>query len=83
MPEFLSFDLPAAPKEDINKIIKLLNANKATGFDGVTLKLIELSPNIVDKCLTSIINFNISRSYSSHGAKTALVRPIHKKRQAK
>ena len=29
LPDSLSFDLPPAPKEDINKIIKSLNGNKA------------------------------------------------------
>ena len=52
----LSFDLPPACKEDINKIFKSLNANKATGPDEILLKFIKLSANVVDKCLNSIIN---------------------------
>ena len=47
--DFLSFDLPPASEEDINKIVKSLNANKATGPDGIPLKLIKLSANVVDK----------------------------------
>ena len=61
-------------------IVKLLNANEATGPDGIPLKLIKLSTNIVDKYLTSIIDHDISRSYFSDGAKNALVRPICKKK---
>ena len=80
MPGSLSFDLPPASKEDINKIVKSLNINKATGPDGIPLKLIKLSANFVDKYLTSIINHNISRSYFSDGAKNALVKPIYKKK---
>ena len=73
----MSFDLPPACKEDINKIFKLLNASKATGTDGIPLKfIIKLSTSVVDKYLTSIINYDISRSYFSDGAKNALVRPI-------
>ena len=74
----MSFDLPPTSKEDINKIVKSLNANKATGPDGIPLKLIKLSVNVVDKYLTSIIDHDISRSYRSDGAKNALVRPIYK-----
>ena len=73
----MSFDLPPACKEDINKIFKLLNASRATGTDGIPLKfIIKLSTSVVDKYLTSIINYDISRSYFSDGAKNALVRPI-------
>ena len=80
LPDSLSFDLLPASKENINKIIKLLNASKVTGPDGVTIKLIELSANVVDKYLTSFINHDISWSCFSLGAKTALIRPIHKKK---
>ena len=80
MPGSLSFDLPPASREDMNKIVKLLNINKATGPDGIPLKLIKLSVNAVDKYLTSIINHDISLSYFLDGAKNALVRPIYKKK---
>ena len=80
LPGSLSFDLPPASKEGINKIVKSLNVNKATGPDGIPLKLIKLSVSFVDKCLTSIINHDVSRSYFSDGAKNALVRPIYKKK---
>ena len=39
LPEILSFELPPASKQDINKIVMSLNANKATGPDGIPLKL--------------------------------------------
>ena len=79
MPGFLSFDLPPASKQDINKIVKSLNVNKATVSDRISLKLMKLSANVIDKYLTSIINHDISQSYFSNGAKNALVRPIYKK----
>ena len=82
MPDSLSFHLPPASKEDINKIVKSLNVNKATRLDGIPLKLIKLSANVVDKYLTSIINHDISRCYFSDGAKNALVRPIYEKRNS-
>ena len=78
-PSSLSFDLPQASKEDINKIVKSLNANKITGPDGIPLKLIKLSANVVEKYFTSIIN-HISWSYLSDGANNALIRTIYKKK---
>ena len=47
LPDSLGFDFPPASKEDINKILKSFNANKATGSDGIPLKL-KLSANVVD-----------------------------------
>ena len=63
-----------------NKIVKSLNANKATSLDGIPFKLIKRSANVVDKYPASIISYGISRSYFSNGAKNALVRPIYKKK---
>ena len=57
--------MPPAFKEDVDNIVQSLNANKATKFDGIPLKLIKLSAKIVDKYLTSIINHDILRSYFS------------------
>ena len=74
----MSFDLPPASQEDINKIVKSLNANKATGLDGIPPQLRKLSANVVDQYLTSIINHDISRSYFSDKVKKAFVRPIYK-----
>ena len=76
----MSFDLPPASKEDISKIVKSLNVNKATGPDEIPLKRIKLSANVVDKCLASMINHDISRCYFLDGAKNALVSPIYKKK---
>ena len=53
MPKPLNFDLPPASKEDINKIVKSLNLNKARGPDATPLKLIKLSANVADKYFTA------------------------------
>ena len=47
------------------------------------LKFIKLFANVVDKYLTSIINYDILRSYFSDGTKKALVRSIYKKKERK
>ena len=43
---------------DINKIIKSLNSNKATGPDRIPLKFIKITPNVTDSHLAYIINKN-------------------------
>ena len=84
LPDFLGFELRPASKEDIKKIVKSLNVNKATGPDGMLLKLIKLSANVVvDKYLTNIINHDISRSCFSDAANNSLVRTIYKKKDRK
>ena len=77
----LSFDLPPASKKDLDKIVKSLNANKATEPDGIPLKLIKCSADVVGKYFISIRNHDILRYYFSDGAKNALVRPICKIRK--
>ena len=43
-----SFEFPEANTEDINKIIKELNPNKAAGPDCIPKKVIKASANIID-----------------------------------
>ena len=42
-------------KEKINILIKCLNLKKATGPDGISLKTIKFSANVIHKHLTNII----------------------------
>ena len=42
-------------KEKINILIKCLNLKKATGPDGISLKIIKFSANVIHKHLTNII----------------------------
>ena len=61
------FDFPETNIEEINKIIRSLNTNKATGADGVAAKV----AYIIDNNLFVIIN-NVCRS-------CFLQKPIFKK----
>ena len=74
-----SFEFPEATTEDINKIIRKLNPNKATGPDHIPIKVIKASGNIIDSHLTYIINKDRKTNKYSEDAKTALARPIYKK----
>ena len=77
------FDFPEANTEDINKIIKSLNPNKATGPDHIPLKIIKTAANVIDSQLAHIINKDLKENKFSENAKTALVRPIYKKDSSK
>ena len=72
-------DIPLATAEQINKIIKRLNPNKATGPDKIPPKIVILSANIINSHLANIINHDLDNNSFSEGAKIATVGPIYKK----
>ena len=57
--------------QDINKIINSLTSNNATGPDGIPVKFIKLSANVIDSYLKNIINKNIDLNSYSENAKMA------------
>ena len=54
-----SFDLPKGNVEKINKIIQLVNNNKATGADSIPANVENLSADIIDSHLCNIISKDI------------------------
>ena len=56
------YSFPEAKKEKINILIKHLNPKKATGPDGIPLKIIKLSADVIDEHLTNIINTDLEYS---------------------
>ena len=68
------FDFPEATTKDIDKIIKSLNLNKATGPDRIS----KTTANVIDSRITYVINKDLKENKLSGDAKTALVRPIYK-----
>ena len=67
------FDLPKPTASDINKIIKSLDTNKATGPDGIPAKFVQISANVIDCQLSNIITCDIPKNKYSKHAKTATV----------
>ena len=67
-----------ATTNQINKIIKEVDPNKATDPDTIPPKIIKLSANVIDSHLTNIINSDIKKNSFSEGGKIASVRPILK-----
>ena len=68
------FDLPKPTASDINKIVKFLDTNKATGPDGIPAKFVQVSANVIDCHLSNTITCDISKNkYSEHAkSKTSL-----------
>ena len=66
-------------KKRRNILIKRLNPKKATGPDGIPLKIIKLSADVIDKHLTNIINTDLECLCFSENGKIASVKTIYKK----
>ena len=77
-----SFTFPEAKTEDINKIIDLLNPKKVTTSDGIPIKVIKTASEILDSCLTCVINQDIELISIFEFSKVASVSPLHKKEKA-
>ena len=75
--ETLNFDFPTVKVEDINELIKSLNPRKATGPDGIAVKILIIARNVIDSNLTNIIIRDITENKFSEDPKTALVRPLN------
>ena len=73
------FDLPKPTASEINKIIKSLDKDKATGPEGTPAKFVQMSANVIDCHLSNIIACDISKNKYFEHPKTATVRPIFKK----
>ena len=74
----IPFDFPKPTVEDISLIIKSLNPKKATGPDGIPIKVLRYASNAIDSHLCNIIGNDIDKNKYSEEPKTALVRPIFK-----
>ena len=70
---------PKASIEDIPKIIKSLNSNKAAGSDRIPLKLTKAVANVIDSHLQYTINKDLKKNEFSENAKTTFRSPIYKK----
>ena len=75
----IHFDFPTAKVEDINKIIKSLNPKKVTGQDNIPIKILKIARNVIDSHLKNTINRDIKENKFIEDAKSALVKPLHKR----
>ena len=73
------YDISLPIEEQINKIIKKLNPNKATGPDKIAPETAILSASIIDSHLANIINYDLENSSFFEDAQIATVRPFTKR----
>ena len=75
------FDFQEPNAKEIKTIIKSLDPKKATGPDGIPIKIIKHALNIIDSHFCNIIKKDLRKNKYSEEPKTALVRPIFKKNE--
>ena len=78
-PTTAAVNIKPATVDQINKIIRSLDAKKVTGPDKISVKVVKIPAYIIDKHLTNKINNKVLRNSFSVSVKTASIRPIFKK----
>ena len=48
--------------QDVDKQINKINVNKATGFDGASVKILKVAKPVIVKPITKLINMSIRNS---------------------
>jgi hypothetical protein len=74
----LEFDINFITPFEVSKIIHHLHANKSTGLDGISPKIIKICKDVISPILANIINLCISQGIFPDIFKFARVIPIHK-----
>ena len=69
-------DFPEPTVKDINSIIKFLDPKKATGPEGIPIKILRHASNTIDSHFCNIMKKDLRKNNYSEEPKTALVTPI-------
>ena len=69
----------AISNEFVDKKLKELNIKKATGIDGISVKVLKLAQPVITKPITELINKTIKSATFPDKLKEAQVVPLHKK----
>ena len=78
VPADIHFKIPLRKLTDLKSSINSSNATKATGLDGLTPKIIELSVDIISPSLLEIINMSLLTGNFPDSLKLAKLHPIYK-----
>ena len=70
---------PHTTTEEVKKLLKDVNAKKASGFDKIATKLVKLGAGVLAPPLSKTINNSISKGVFPYEANMALVSPLDKK----
>ena len=71
--------IPYTTTEEVKKLLKEVNAKKASGFGKISPKLVKLAARVLAAPLSKTINNSISKGVFPNEAKIALVSPLDKK----
>ena len=64
--------------QDVTRLLKNVNSNKATGLDGITGKILKLAADILAPSLTKIFNQSLNHGIYPDDWKIAKVVPVFK-----
>ena len=77
-PSTNNFEIPLLDTNTLDKLIKSLPTNVATGLDGISVHLLELISPAVLESLTKVLNCSIQSGICPSALKLARVTPVHK-----
>ena len=77
------FDFPEPTVKDINTIIKSLDPKKATGPDGIPIKIIKHALNIIDSHFCNIIKKDLREKKIFRGTKNSIIKTYFQKKRKK
>ena len=77
-PSGVLFNIPLVSEAFIQKQIRKMSSSKATGLDGISVKLLKISVNVVSPHITKICNLSISSGIFPDKWKNARVLPMYK-----
>ena len=72
------FSIPEITSKDVHEIIDKLSNNKATGCDGISVKLLKLIAPVFCEPLTKLLNYSIATNTFPTAWKMARVTPLYK-----
>ena len=77
---FPNINLKSVSTKEIKNIIKSLNPQNSSGYDGISTKLLKISSPFITSPLTHICSKSISSGTFPDHLKYAVVKPLFKKR---
>ena len=73
------FNFHSVSESDVSKLIKNIDKKKATGYDGISPKLLRIAVNELAFPITNMINKSIEHSHFPDGCKHSEISPQYKK----
>jgi len=73
------FDIPLMTTQQVEEYIKRIGGNKATGLDGIGIKILKLALPVISQSLTHIYNASITKAVFPDKFKKAKLTLVYKK----